>query len=211
LSANLLYSQLQWLPRPPQDVSQLLKSLKDADAPGSAFRSIAAHALDLNQQTKLAKAIDKARQEGRSLDPLIPFRLAVLSNATIDLIVPALIASAARHGIALEVIQPSYDQVAQEAFTPDSKVNTSNPDAVLFAIDYLWRRCRACLDTCRHCAPESRQTPTRFAYFSRLRRPSNSFSAAWIVRFLEPCGTSSTPSIESSRHLLLAPATCCST
>jgi len=34
------------------------------------------------------------------------------------------------------VIQPSYDQVAQEAFTPDSKVNTSNPDAVLFAIDY---------------------------------------------------------------------------
>jgi FkbH-like protein len=136
LSANLLYSQLQWLPRPPQDVSQLLKSLKDADAPGSAFRSIAAHALDLNQQTKLAKAIDKARQEGRSLDPLIPCRLAVLSNATIDLIVPALIASAARHGIALEVIQPSYDQVAQEAFTPDSKVNTSNPDAVLFAIDY---------------------------------------------------------------------------
>jgi FkbH-like protein len=46
------------------------------------------------------------------------------------------VASAARHGIALEVIQPSYDQVAQEALTPDSKVNRSKPDAVLFALDY---------------------------------------------------------------------------
>ena len=66
----------------------------------------------------------------------MPFRLAVLSNSTIDMIVPALVASAARHGIALEVIQPSYDQVAQEAFTPDSNVNRSRPDAVLFALDY---------------------------------------------------------------------------
>ena len=52
------------------------------------------------------------------------------------MIVPALIASAARHGIVLEIIQPSYDQVAQEALTPDSKVNSSKPDAVLFALDY---------------------------------------------------------------------------
>jgi hypothetical protein len=33
-------------------------------------------ALDLNQLTKLAKAIDKARANGKSLDPLTPFRLA---------------------------------------------------------------------------------------------------------------------------------------
>ena len=66
----------------------------------------------------------------------MPFRLAVLSNSTIDLIEPALVASAARHGIALEVIQPSYDQVAQEALTPGSKVNSSKPDAVLLALDY---------------------------------------------------------------------------
>ena len=66
----------------------------------------------------------------------MPFRLAMLSNSTIDMIVPALVASAARRGIALEVIQPSYDQVAQEALTPDSKVNSSKPDAVLFALDY---------------------------------------------------------------------------
>ena len=98
--------------------------------------SLALHRLDLNQLTKLAKFIAKARAEGKSLTPLKPFRLAVLSNSTIDLVVPALVASAARHGIDLEIVQPSYDQVAQEALTPDSKVNSSKPDAVLFALDH---------------------------------------------------------------------------
>ncbi|MCU1250745.1 MAG: HAD-superfamily phosphatase subfamily [Edaphobacter sp.] len=103
---------------------------------GIELRALALHALDLNQLTKLAKVIGKARSEGASLDPLTPFRLAVLSNSTIDLIVPALVASAARHGVALEVIRPSYDQVAQEALTPDSRMNSSKPDAVLLALDY---------------------------------------------------------------------------
>ena len=132
-----LYAQLQWLPPPPEDVTQLIKALNDTgDAPGRWFISLASYALDLNQQAKLAKAIERARNGGRSLEPLVPFRLALLSNATVDLVVPALIASAARHGIALEVIQPSYDQVAQEALAPNSKVNSSKPDAVLMAMDY---------------------------------------------------------------------------
>jgi FkbH-like protein len=132
-----LYSELEWLPRAPEDFSARVKAL--LGAPGGAgreFQSLALNALDLNQMTKLAKALVKTRSEGKSLEPLTPFRLALLSNSTIDMIVPALVASAARHGIALEVITPSYDQVAQEALTPDSKVNSSKPDAVLFALDY---------------------------------------------------------------------------
>jgi FkbH-like protein len=134
---NSLYSELQWLPRPPREFRERLKALEIGPCNlGRELQSLALHALDVNQLTKLAKTIGKARADGRSLDPLIPFRLAVLSNSTIDLIVPALVASAARHGIALEVVQPSYDQVAQEALTPDSKVNSSKPDAVLLALDY---------------------------------------------------------------------------
>ena len=141
---NPLYAELQWLPRAPQDFSERLKSLgrsaRSAGPLGRELQALASHALDLTQLTKLAKAIGKVRLEaqsgGRSLDPLVPFRLAVLSNSTVDMIVPALVASAARHGLALEVIQPSYDQVAQEALTPDSQVNSSQPDAVLFALDY---------------------------------------------------------------------------
>jgi FkbH-like protein len=134
---NPLYSELQWLLPPPTDFSERLRSSAGTPGPlGLELQFFASHALDLNQLTKLAKAIAKARSAGRSLDPLVPFRLALLSNSTTDFIVPALVASAARHGIALEVIEPSYDQVAQEALTPDSKVNSSKPDAVLFALDY---------------------------------------------------------------------------
>ena len=134
---NSLYSELQWLPRPPQEFSERLKTLGNTESPiGREIQSLASFGLNLNQLTKLAKAIGKVRSEGKSLDPLTPFRLAVLSNSTIDMIVPALVASAARRGIALEAVQPSYDQVAQEALTPDSRVNSSKADAVLFALDY---------------------------------------------------------------------------
>jgi FkbH-like protein len=134
---NSLYSELQWLPRAPQELPARLKALRNSPHPlGCELQALALHALDLNQLTKLAKAVGNARSDGKALDPLTPFRLAVLSNATVDLIVPALVASAIRHGVALEVIQPSYDQVAQEALTPDSTINSSKPDAVLLALDY---------------------------------------------------------------------------
>jgi len=134
---NPLYAELQWLPRAPGDFPARLKALANsAGSHGRELQELALCSLDLNQLTKLAKAIGKLQSDGKSLAPLTPFRLAVLSNSTIDFLVPALVATAARHGIALEVIQPSYDQVAQEALTPDSKVNRSNPDAVLLALDY---------------------------------------------------------------------------
>jgi FkbH-like protein len=134
---NSLYTELQWLLPAPKDFSDRLKALVNSPGPmGRGLEALAKHGLDLNQLTKMANAIARAKTDGRSLDPLVPFRLAVLSNSTIDLVVPALVATAARRGIALEVIQPSYDQVAQEALTPDSKVNVSKPDAVLFALDY---------------------------------------------------------------------------
>jgi FkbH-like protein len=103
---------------------------------GAEVRALALHALDLNQLTKLAKAIGKAAEAGKSLEPLAPFRLAVLSNSTVDLLAPALVASAARHGIWLQMILPAFDQVAQEALNPASKINSAKPDAVLFALDY---------------------------------------------------------------------------
>src|SRR6266481_6336408 len=102
-----LHSELRWLPRSPLDFREQLKGLEHSTGHlGHELQSLALHALDLNQLTKLARTIDKLRGEGRSLHPLVPFRLAVLSNSTVDLIVPALVATAARYGIALEVVQP---------------------------------------------------------------------------------------------------------
>ncbi|WP_058185446.1 HAD-IIIC family phosphatase [Terracidiphilus gabretensis] len=134
---NSLYSELQWLPRAQEGFSEKLKGIDSATEPlGNLLQALALPALDINQLTKLAKALNRLRSGPKSLSPLVPFKLAILSNSTVEMIVPALVASALRYGIALEVIQPSYDQVAQEALTPDSKVNISKPDAVLFALDY---------------------------------------------------------------------------
>src|ERR1700679_3432934 len=110
-----IYSELSWLPKAPAEFGAQLKAI--ASTPGAAgkeLQRLAACSLDLNQLNKLAKATARLHADGRSLDPLVPFRLALLSNGTLDLMSPALIASALRHGIDLQVIQPAYDQVAQE-------------------------------------------------------------------------------------------------
>jgi FkbH-like protein len=131
------YAALEWLPRLTKEFDAELRSLDLCEGGlGNELRALARHGLDINQLNKLAKAIKKARSAGKSLHPLVPFKLALLSNSTVDFIIPALIASATRHGIDLDIILPSYDQVAQEALTPDSKTNSSKPDAVLFATDY---------------------------------------------------------------------------
>jgi FkbH-like protein len=78
----------------------------------------------------------KAHAAGRSLESLTPFSLGVLSNSTLDFIIPALIGSAPRHGIALTCIPGEYDLVLQEALSPNSEVNRAKPDAVLIAVDF---------------------------------------------------------------------------
>ena len=135
--SNDLYSQLGWLPAAPDEFSmecrQLLRSPADL---GKRVQHLASHALDENQLNRLAKAIQKARDAGYSLQPLSPFRIGLISNATSHFIVPALVASAARHGIALECIEAGYDQIMQTALSPDSRINQAQCDAVLMAIDH---------------------------------------------------------------------------
>src|SRR5215472_11161438 len=122
MAIDQLYRELQWLPQPPHAFSERLRAAeRNAISPGGDLQVLASHALNLNQLTKLAKVIEKARSERKPLDPLVPFRLAMLSNSTTEMIAPALVASCARYGFALEIVQSSYDQVAQEALAPDSR------------------------------------------------------------------------------------------
>jgi FkbH-like protein len=135
--SNRLFASLSWLPQPAEDFTARCKALLEAktDA-GRNVRALATYALDQNQLARLAGTIDKLRAASADLSPLTPFCLGLLSNSTTDFIAPALIATASRHGVALEVIKGGYDQVLQDALTPDSSVNRAAPDAVLIAIDY---------------------------------------------------------------------------
>jgi FkbH-like protein len=142
-----LFRSLSWLPEPPPDFSARCRAVFDQDtetALGLRLQSLASFALNENQLNHLARAISKARKSHSALNPLVPFRLGILSNSTLDFIVPALVATAARYGIALECIKADYDQAVQEALSPDSTINRAKPDAVLVAMDYraLPLRCK---------------------------------------------------------------------
>ena len=135
--SNHLYSQLAWLAPAPDDFSRQCRELLDDPAElGRRVQRLANHGLDENQLNRLAKVIQKARNGGHSLAPLTPFRIGIISNANSHFIVPTLVASAARHGIALECIEADYDQVMQAALSPDSLINQAQCDAVLVAVDH---------------------------------------------------------------------------
>ena len=150
-----LFTDLAWLPKPKSDLRQRCKALLNAkDDVGREIIKLASQALDSNQLTSLAKSVERLRGQGTSLAPLTPFRLAILGNGTLDLIVGPLVATAARFGIALECIMSEYDQILQPATTADSALHRAKPDAVLLMIDYRGLPWRFGLDLAERSAAE---------------------------------------------------------
>lgn len=123
-------ARLAWLPVAPADFATQVKALRASDEPvGSALRALATHALDANHLQRLAR-LARERESG-----LTPFRLGIVSNATTDFIVPAIVGSGLRHGLHIECVTGSYGQVMQDALDPASAVNRAECDAVLLALD----------------------------------------------------------------------------
>jgi FkbH-like protein len=132
-----LFSSLAWLPPAPEGFRKLCDALlKGEGVTGQSIRTMASHALGERQLTKLSGVIAELSRRGVDLAPLTPFKLGVVGNGTLDLLVPTLCASAARHGILLECVQAGFGQTIQEALNPDSAINRARPDAVLLCIDY---------------------------------------------------------------------------
>ena len=135
--SNALYTSLSWLPEAPKDFAARCKQLLGAEGPaGRAARLLANFSLSENQLTRLATVLKSLRSSGCDLAPLVPFRLGIISNATTDFVVSPLVATAARHGINLEVIETPFGLAMQSALDPSSVLYASSLDAVLVAIDY---------------------------------------------------------------------------
>jgi len=134
-----LLRDLAWLPPAPDSFKGELRALTpNTPELGATLQRLATHSLDINQLTRLARVLGELRSAGRDgqpLAPLTPFRLGVLSNATTQLLTPALVASAARHGLDLEVVEAPYDQVLQTALDAECEFQRARPDAVLLALD----------------------------------------------------------------------------
>jgi FkbH-like protein len=129
-------SELGWLLPAPADLKAQISATQSAGgAIGAELRRLANHALDGNGLSRLAKALREARSRGRSLAPLTPVRVAMLSNSTTSLIVPAVEASGLRHGLAIETVESPFGSIVQEALNPASPMATSKPDVILVALD----------------------------------------------------------------------------
>jgi FkbH-like protein len=130
-------ADLGWLPPPPLDFRQHCRALLEesgADVP--ALVRLATCALDENHLNRLARVVEAMRARGGALAGLTPFKLGIVSNATIDTIVPAVIATGVRLGLDITCVSAPFGLGVQAALEPDSTINAARPDAVLLAFDH---------------------------------------------------------------------------
>jgi FkbH-like protein len=138
-----LYKDMSWLPRAPCDLRQRCGELsRSASNAGYVLTELAEHSLDDSQLRCVANAFQRLRASGADLSPLMPFKLGLLGNGTLDLFVPAMVATCMRFGIALDCLTADYDQVVEPVLDENSAFHAALPDAVLLAVDYRglpWR------------------------------------------------------------------------
>ena len=130
-----LAADLAWLPGAPANFRALCR---EPNLDGAAISRLANHALNSADAGLLGKAIARRLDVEGTLAPLIPYTLAILSNATTEFVVDALPAAAARYGVAARLVAPPYDQVLQQVLDRESMLYRTKPDAVLLALDHRW-------------------------------------------------------------------------
>lgn len=139
----LTIASLPWLPAAPGDFNDRCKALAatptgDGEGCGPALQRLASCTHSMAQALVFSRTLRKLRKSGVDLAPLSPFRLAVVSNASMGFAADFFAGAAARCGIALDLVQGEYDQVMQEALDPGSQTCSAGADAILLALDYRW-------------------------------------------------------------------------
>ena len=132
---------LPWLPAALPDFTAACRTLRSTQPfDAAAFRRLATLRLNLQQLTTLARALPKTVAEM----PAGALRLSVLSNATTDLLTPAIAATAPRHDLWFEVRAGAFGTYAQEVMDLASQTHQWHPDLALLALDYRAFDLRVC-------------------------------------------------------------------
>ncbi len=129
---------LPWLPKPPSDYNTRCSKISESQSIVNEILFLANCSITINQSNRLVREIRKLPDNLQAAlsKKFTAFKLGIVSNATVDLFIPSMVVSALRKGILLEVITADFGQIAQEALDPNSKLNQSELDAVLLALDY---------------------------------------------------------------------------
>lgn len=130
MEADLI--DLPWLPKPPDDFREQLRQLSSISPQSSLVaKHLAGYGLSGSWLYLLGSAISRMAVADEKR-----VRLGVLSNGTIDLLLSALAVSALRHGEWLTTFGTAFNQVAAEAFNPDSEINKARCHYVLLCLDH---------------------------------------------------------------------------
>ncbi len=100
------------------------------------MRRLASWRLNANHLASLSKAIRRLREAGAVFEGLRPVRLALVGDGSHELIVDAMVASAARHGLLLDVVDTPFNSAEAELLNVASTLHRSKPDAVLMNFTY---------------------------------------------------------------------------
>ncbi|MFO6446935.1 HAD-IIIC family phosphatase [Erythrobacter sp. NE805] len=126
---------LEWLLPPPASWRADVRALRaDARSDPAALIRLAHHDLDLNQLGQLASAV-ATRRSSLAATTLRPCRLAISATHTVDFLAQALLGTALRHGLLLDLYQAEFGQNAQAVLDPGSNLNAFAPDFVWLAFD----------------------------------------------------------------------------
>lgn len=124
-------TDLPWLPTPPRDFRQQVRTLTQTpDACDRAYR-LSNSRLSVNEHYTLGTSILKLAQN--NADAVL---LGVLANGSADLLHSAIAVGALRHGVWLRILGTSFNQVANQALSPNSEINRSGCHYVLLCIDH---------------------------------------------------------------------------
>ena len=163
-----MLKSMEWLPRPPGDFRQRLAALRAEAAAGGApdlFEmsvAIATAALDEGQLTKLALLAETIDGAGATAG-FTRAKLGLLGDGTLSLLGPAIIGSALRHGLLLEVVEGEYNNAVQESADASSRLRADSLDMAVIAPD----RRMAGLDQAAATASDAAERVV--AAFERLR------------------------------------------
>jgi FkbH-like protein len=124
---------LPWLPAPVDDFRAQARALRQQKTVHEReIRKLATAALTLPQLDMVAKAVPKA------VLPLgsEPIKLSILSNATTDLLIPAIVGTAPRHAVWIDAKDAPFGSYMSEAFDPQSETHLRRNDIVVLALDH---------------------------------------------------------------------------
>lgn len=125
--------ELQWLAPVPDNFKAELRELREApEWLAERVLRLANSRLNLTQLLSLAKLVDGSSR--RSIRPRC--KVAILSNASTDLLLPAVSATGLRHDLLLDVQTAPFGMFTQEALDPQSATNQRHNDFVLLALDH---------------------------------------------------------------------------